>query len=63
MAQYSKEEINTIEERIRKANPNQAEEIIAMLQASRANQLRQKSNAFNNSSSSSGNVLKKLFKL
>ena len=62
MAQYSKEEINTIEERIRKANPNQAEEIIAMLQASRANQLRQKSNAFNNSSSSSGNVIKKLFK-
>ena len=38
MAKYSKEEINTIEERIRKANPNQAEEIIAMLQASRANQ-------------------------
>ena len=33
-----------------------------MLQASRANQLRQKSNAFNNSSSSSGNVIKKLFK-
>ena len=62
MAQYSKEEINTIEERIRKANPNQAEEIIAMLQASRANQLRQKSNAFSNSSSSSGNVIKKLFK-
>ena len=62
MAQYSKEEINTIEERIRKANPNQADEIIAMLQASRANQLRQKSNAFNNSSSSSGNVIKKLFK-
>ena len=62
MAKYSKEEINTIEERIRKANPNQAEEIIAMLQASRANQLRQKSNAFNNSSSSSGNVIKKLFK-
>ena len=62
MAQYSKEEINPIEERIRKANPNQAEEIIAMLQASRANQLRQKSNAFNNSSSSSGNVIKKLFK-
>ena len=62
MAQYSKEEINTIEERIRKANPNQAEEIIAMLQASRANQLRQKSNAFNHSSSSSGNVIKKLFK-
>ena len=59
MAQYSKEEINTIEERIRKANPNQAEEIIAMLQASRANQLRQKSNAFSNSS---GGVIKKLFK-
>ena len=59
MAQYSKEEINTIEERIRKANPNQAEEIIAMLQASRANQLRQKSNAFSNTS---GGVIKKLFK-
>ena len=62
MSQYSSEEIKSIEDRIRKANPNQAEEIIAMLQASRANQLRQKSNAFNNSSSSSGNVIKKLFK-
>ena len=65
MAQYNSEELKSIEDRIRKANPNQSEEIIAMLRASRANQLRQKSNAFSNSSSSSsssGNIIRKLFK-
>ena len=40
MAQYNSEETLTVEERIRKANPNQAEEILAMLDASRKNRLR-----------------------
>ena len=40
MAQYNSEDTLTVEERIRKANPNQAEEILAMLDASRKNRLR-----------------------
>ena len=57
MSQYSSEEIKSIEDRIRKANPNQAEEIIASIRAARTNESRRTSNNRN-----SGNIIKKLFK-
>lgn len=57
MAQYNSEETLTVEERIRKANPNQAEEILAMLDASRKNRLRRVPN-FGGSSG----VVKKTFR-
>jgi len=57
MAQYNSEETLTVEERIRKANPNQAEEILAMLDASRQNRLRKVPNF-----GGTGGVVKKLFK-
>ena len=40
MAQYSSDEKLTVEERIRIANPNQADEIIASIRAARTNQVR-----------------------
>ena len=57
MAQYNSEETLTVEERIRKANPNQAEEILAMLDASRQNRLRKVPNF-----GGSGGIGNKLFK-
>ena len=57
MAQYNSEETLTVEERIRKANPNQAEEILAMLDASRQNRLRKVPNF-----GGTGGIIKKLFK-
>ena len=57
MSQYSSEEIKSIEDRIRKANPNQSEEIIASIRAARTNESRRTSNNRN-----SGNIIKKLFK-
>ena len=59
MAQYSSDEKLTVEERIRKANPNQADEIIASIRAARTNQVRK---TFGKFSESSGRVIKKLFK-
>ena len=57
MAQYNSDETLTVEERIRKANPNQADEILAMLDASRKNRLRRTPNF-----GGSGGVIKELFK-
>ena len=57
MAQYNSDETLTVEERIRKANPNQADEILAMLDASRKNRLRRTPNF-----GGSGRVIKELFK-
>ena len=57
MSQYSSEEIKSIEDRIRKANPNQAEEIIASIRAARTNESRRTFKSRN-----SGNIIKKLFK-